>query len=400
METTSPRTLPLVFARAAGTLAALLALTEVFLDWLTTISLNVSILYSLPLVVAAVTRSRRLLWSMALFLLATTFAVYSVQIPVHTFSVRQEHFVNRTLAGVVLVLTAGLLHVGMIGLDLLEAQRRSLQAQNEELDRRRREVEALSDRRTRFLASASHDLRGPIHTISLMAEVLCRSANVSHLTVHVPDIAHRLQANAAALADLVGDVLDVARSDAVGVELHLTDFCLCDLLAAECARARALAEAKDLWLRPEVPAYPIRVRTDRVKLVRIVGNLVGNAVKFTRTGGVTVAAALDPTNTPLICVRDTGIGIAPDQVGRVFGEFVQLGNPESDPGQGCGLGLTICHRLVEALGGSIAVESQPGIGSEFTVRLPAACVVKTPEPAGDGEGPNRSGTGNGQPKGF
>jgi signal transduction histidine kinase len=378
MNTNSPRTMPTVLARAAALLAVLLAVTAVFLDWVTSITVNVSILYGLPLVVAAASRSRRLLWGVTLFLLVTTYAVYCVQIPPGAFSLREEHFVNRVLAGVALVLTAGLLHVGIIGLDLLDAQRRSLKAQNEELDSRRRAAEEVSHRKTRFLASVSHDIRSPINTISLMAEVLCRAADNPQLAIQVPDIAHRLQANALALADLVGDVLDLARFDAVEVELHLSEFSLSDLLADECARARPLAEAKNLWLKVEPPGDSVRLRSDRLKLVRIVGNLLGNAIKYTQTGGVTVTTALEPNNAALIRVRDTGVGIAPEQVGRIFDEFVQLSNPERDRSKGCGLGLAICHRLVKALGGSIAVESQPGDGSAFTVRLPSACVMETP----------------------
>jgi signal transduction histidine kinase len=378
MKTNSPRTRPAVFARVAALLAALLAVTAVLLDWVTSITVNVSILYGLPLVVVAATRSRRLLWGVALFLLVTTYAVYCVQIPTGAFSFREEHFVNRVLAGVALVLTAGLLHVGIIGLDLLDAQRRSLKAQNEELDRRRREAEEVSNRKTRFLASVSHDIRSPINTISLMAEVLCRAADNPQLAIQVPDIAHRLQTNALALADLVGDVLDIARFDAVEVEIHLSEFSLSDLLADECARARPLAEAKNLWLEVEPPEDLIRLRSDRLKLVRIVGNLLGNAIKYTQTGGVTVTATHEPNNSALIRVRDTGVGIAPEQLERIFDEFVQLSNPERDRSKGCGLGLAICHRLVKALGGRIAVESQPGDGSDFTVCLPSSCVVEMP----------------------
>ena len=166
-----------VVAPVAGVLAVLLTLAEVLIDWITEIRLNISILYGLPLVVVAATRSRRLLWALALFSLITTFAVYCVQIPPAVFSLRESYFVNRVLAAFALVLTAALLHVGMIGLDLLEAQRRSLKEQNEELERRRREAEEASSHKTRFLASVSHDIRTPLQTITLMADILCRAAD-------------------------------------------------------------------------------------------------------------------------------------------------------------------------------------------------------------------------------
>ena len=185
-----------VIAPVAGVLAVLLALAEVLIDWITLIRLNVSILYGLPLVVAAATRSRRVLWGLALFLLITIFAVYYVQIPPGVFALREEYFVNRVLAALALVLTAVLLHVGMIGLDHLETQRRSLEEQNAELERRRHEAEEASNRKAHFLASVSHDIRTPLQTITLMADILCRTADKPELTAQVPDVAHRLQANA------------------------------------------------------------------------------------------------------------------------------------------------------------------------------------------------------------
>jgi signal transduction histidine kinase len=370
-----------VAAPVASVLAALLALTEVFLDWITVISLNVSILYGLPLVVAAATRSRRLLWALALFLLVTIFAVYCVQIPRGVFSLHEPYFVNRVLAASALVLTAALLHVGMIGLDLLDAQRRSLKEQNEELERRRREAEEGSSRKTRYLASVSHDIRTPINTISLMAELLCRAADKPELASQIPDVAHRLQANALALADLVGDVLDLARFDTTQLKLQASEFSLNDLLAEESAHILPVAQAKNLWLRVEAPEVTVRLRSDRIKLARVIDNLLGNAIKFTNAGGVTVAASREPDGNAVICVSDTGVGIAPEQEEHIFDEFVQLHNSERDRNKGHGLGLAICRRLVEALGGRINLESQPGHGSRFTVRLPPSCVVDTPRGA-------------------
>jgi signal transduction histidine kinase len=367
-----------VAAPVAGVLAVLFALAEVLLDWTTVISLNVSILYGLPLVVATATRSRRLLWGLALFLLITIFAVYYVQIPRGVFSLREPYFINRVLAAFALVLTAALLHVGLIGFNLLEVQRRSLEEKNEELERRRHEAEEASSRKTRFLASVSHDIRTPLQTITLMADILCRAAEKPDLTTQIPDVAHRLQANARALAGLVGDVLDLARIDAAQGKLQTTEFPLNDLLAEEAALVRPLAEAKDLWLKVEAPEAELRLRSDRTKVARVIANLLGNAIKYTNTGGVAVAAARGPDGNAVICVSDTGVGIAPEQLEHIFEEFVQLHNSERDRSKGHGLGLAICRRLVEALGGGITLESQPGHGSRFTVRLPPSCVVDPP----------------------
>jgi signal transduction histidine kinase len=121
------------------------------------------------------------------------------------------------------------------------------------------------------------------------------------------------------------------------------------------------------------------VRVDRIKLSRVVGNLVGNAIKFTSQGEVRIEAGAERDGslgmTPFISVRDTGIGIEPEYQQNIFDEFVQLHNRERDRNKGTGLGLTICKRLVDAMGGILELESIPGKGSAFTVKLPPATVV-------------------------
>lgn len=367
-----------VTAPVAGALAVLLALAEVVLDWVTQIRLNVAILYGLPLVVAAGTRSRWLLWSLTLALLITIFAVYWAQIPPGEFSLHEQYFLNRVLAALALVVTAALLHVSMTGLDLLDAQRRTLQEQNEELDRRRREAEEASRRKARLLTSVSHDIRTPLQAITMMADVLIEAADKPSLTAQVPDLANRLQSNARALADLVGDVLDLARFDATQDGLQSVEFSLNDLIGDQAAHIRPLAEAKGLWVRIELPAMKLHLQTDRTKLIRIVGNLLGNAIKFTNSGGVTIAATREADGTVTISVADTGEGIASGQLEHIFDEFVQLPNSATDGVKGHGLGLAICRRLANTLGGRISVESEPGHGSQFIVRLPATCVANPP----------------------
>jgi signal transduction histidine kinase len=110
----------------------------------------------------------------------------------------------------------------------------------------------------------------------------------------------------------------------------------------------------------------------------VLSNLVGNAIKFTQTGTVTAMGARSPGGEALIAVRDTGIGIAPEQLDQVFDEFAQVHKTGGERNKGWGLGLAICRRLVNALGGSISVESALAQGSVFTVRLPSNCVVAGP----------------------
>ena len=114
----------------------------------------------------------------------------------------------------------------------------------------------------------------------------------------------------------------------------MSEFSLNDLLDRESALALPLAQMKDLRLEVEAPVDPLWLRTDRVKLARIIGNLLGNAIKYTDEGGVTVGAALAPDRAALIRVCDTGVGIAAEELGPIFDEFVQLRNPGRDPGPG------------------------------------------------------------------
>lgn len=380
----------------AGSLAIILALVLVAIDWFTWIELNESIVYSLPLVVAGAARRRRLLWLLVLFLASMTFVVYAMQIPPGVFSWREPFFVNRVLAVVTMVLMTGVLHVWTLAVDAMDEQRRQLQEQNiqlesanqellvckdqitqqnEELDRRRQIAEDASDRKTRLLASVSHDIRSPANAISVTTELLRRIADNPALSAEVPGLARRLQANAASLADLASDLLDISSLDARGVSLHESKFSLNDLLLEECLRLLSVAQAKQLRLESELPKPAVWLLADRVKLSRVVGNLVTNAIKFTETGSVTVSASLTPEQGLAIRVRDTGVGIAPEDLERIFDEFAQLRNPHHDNKKGWGLGLAICRRLVGAMGGKIEVESQPNRGSVFTVWLQESCVV-------------------------
>jgi len=243
-----------------------------------------------------------------------------------------------------------------------------------ELDARRREAEEASVRKTRFLAAVSHDIRTPANAISLLAELIRRTAANPALASEVPDLAAEMHSSAMALVNLLGDVLDVARFDSGRIELQESDVSLGELLAEEYRRFQPVAREKGLCLEFAPPAVPVRVRADRIKLSRVVGNLLGNAIKFTQRGSVRLEAGLDGSGWADVRVTDTGVGIAPEHQQTIFDEFFQLGNPERDRNKGTGLGLAICKRLVDAMGGRISVDSKPGEGSTFTVSLPPAGV--------------------------
>jgi signal transduction histidine kinase len=346
----------------AGTLAVLVAVLEAAVDWTTWVELDVSAVYGIPLVLAAVARNRRLLWALAACLLLMTFAAYVAQIGPGVFSPGEPYFVNRVLSAAALTLSAGLCHVWIVAAHRLAALRRV--------------AEEASGRKTQLLASVSHDIRSPLSTIDLIADLILRSANNPALAAQLPDLVRRLRRNTLSLADLVSALVDISALDAGRISVRNSEFSLNELLLEARERLLPLAEAKHLHLLVEAPEAPLWLRTDKVKLDRVLSNLVGNAMKFTETGGVALSARLTPDGAPLIRVADTGVGMSRESLDRIFDEYGQLGNPERDSNKGWGLGLAICRRLVGVIGGSITVESEPERGTTFSVNLPAGCVVK------------------------
>jgi signal transduction histidine kinase len=386
--------LNLVHRRAlpiAGILAVSLAAVEVTVDWLTWIEFNEAIVYTLPLILAAAARNRKLLWSLSAVLTLTTFAVYYVQIPAGVFSIREPYFVDRVLAAVTLLTTAALLHALTLAMDSIERKNSQLSSandellqlrdeimrQNDELNARRREAEEASTRKSRMMASVSHDIRSPLNAINLMAQVLKSSAADPGHQPDVSRMAERLQANVHSVSDLVADVLDISTIDSGRVDLNETSFDLMDLLVEECQILEPLAESRGLYLTVKPLETNIRVFTDRIKLARLIANLVTNSVKFTDNGGVALSAEAADAGEILISVCDTGRGISPEHQSQIFDEFTQV--RPTDARVGWGLGLAICRRLAAAMGGSISVQSELGKGSTFSVHLPASCVEREAE---------------------
>ena len=267
-----------------------------------------------------------------------------------------------------------------------------------ELETRRREAEEASVRKTRFLAAASHDIRTPANAISLLAELLKRTADSPSMAAEIPQLAEELRQSATSLVTLVSNVLDVTRFDTDKLELHETEFPLARLLEEEARQVLPLAQAKGLALEVVPADQTLWLRADRIKLGRVLGNLLGNAIKFTDRGQIRLATRRGGTNERggrgaaasgegngevdrqggiSISVTDTGIGITPENQAHIFDEFWQLSDPQRS--KGSGLGLSISKRLIEAMGGTISVRSDMGKGSTFTVTLPVSSVVPRPE---------------------
>jgi signal transduction histidine kinase/CheY-like chemotaxis protein len=234
-----------------------------------------------------------------------------------------------------------------------------------ELAQRREEAERANAAKTRFLAAASHDLRQPMHAIGLMVGLLRQRAVETEQRV----LADRTHAAVRSMETLFGSLLDVSKLDAGAVVPQRSDLALQDLLDRVQRAYTPLAAAKGLELR--VRPTPWAVHSDPALLERILGNLVSNAIRYTRSGGVLVAVRQRGATGVQLQVTDSGIGIAPGQMEMVFEEFVRLGE-QGGGEEGLGLGLSIVRRTAALLGHTVGLRSHPGQGSTFTVQLPLA----------------------------
>jgi signal transduction histidine kinase/ActR/RegA family two-component response regulator len=363
------------------------------LDFFSNAGLVVPVLYVVPLVLVIGQHSRRLIWATALLCVVLNFAVYLTQREDLLIDLGSVASLNRVLAAVAVVVMAAICHVLVTYQDAVGEQHRRLGERTASLERanlqlaareeeivhqlelRRREATEASVRKTRFLAAISHDIRTPVNAIRLLSELMRRTAANPAQAGDMPELAEKLEANVISLSDLINDLLDVARFDQGKLELRETEFSLDEAISDKCRQLAPLAEEKGLKLLIEPPETPIALRADRIKLARILGNLIGNAIKFTEAGRVRVSSALFDDLRVAIHVADTGVGIATEHLPHIFDEFIQLRNPERDRSKGSGLGLAICKRLTKAMGGTIGVESEPGRGTTITVTLPTRCVL-------------------------
>ncbi len=229
----------------------------------------------------------------------------------------------------------------------------------------------------RFIADASHELKTPLTVMRAGVERALTDPRTPAETLAALDEA--LQ-EVRRMTELVDALLTLARVDEGRMELHTTPVELGDLLGEVFETAQILGEQAGLEVTVEAPGEPVMVQADRPRMRQLILNLVSNAVKYTPASGRVWLALTAAPATATISVRDSGIGIAPGDVDRVFDRFWRADAARSRTGErpGFGLGLSICKWIAEAHGGSIAVTSRPGRGSTFTVTLPR---VATPQPA-------------------
>jgi signal transduction histidine kinase/DNA-binding NarL/FixJ family response regulator len=263
----------------------------------------------------------------------------------------------------------------------------------------RDEAQAANQAKSVFLANMSHELRTPLNAILGFSNLMMRDdANLSEAHRKDLEIVNRSGEH---LLSLIDDVLDMSKIDAGRTEVAHTDVDLRELMRGVSDMIRMRAEEKGLQLVcRQSRGCPNRVRTDGAKLRQVLVNLVGNAVKYTNQGSVTLRLDTDETDCPrhLLLrfeVEDTGIGIAHEDQELVFEPFVQLAKETTQTGTG--LGLAITKKFVELMGGTIWVESKPGQGSLFRVHVPVERAVEPKDLVPEGAERSVIGLAPGQP---
>ncbi len=257
----------------------------------------------------------------------------------------------------------------------------------------RQASEAANAAKSQFLAAMSHELRTPLNAILGYSEMLQEDAAEKGDASLIPDLA-KIHAAGTHLLTLINDVLDLSKIEAGKMELYLETFDVHPLLETVMTTVRPLIARNANQLELDLPESLGVMVADATRLRQVLLNLLSNASKFTDHGTITLSARR-VGGEMVFAVRDTGIGMTAEQLGRLFQAFAQAEVTTASKYGGTGLGLAISRKFCEMMGGSVGVESEPGKGTTFTVRLPAggAADVQPAEPvsAGPGEAPDSSG---------
>lgn len=262
-----------------------------------------------------------------------------------------------------------------------EADLRASQARQAESLAAQRAAEVSNQLKSDFLAMISHEVRTPLGGVIGMLRSALKEAGLADGTRNKLRLS---LSNAEVLLQIINDILDFSRLEAGKMPLEILDFDLGGMLHEVTGPLADRADAKGIALIAEVaPTLPVWWRGDPTRLRQVVVNLVGNGIKFTEHGEVRVSIEEDAGQGIVLTVRDTGIGIEPDVLGRLFQKFEQADSATARKYGGAGLGLAICKNIVAVMGGRIEASSTPGVGSVFRVHLPLMRGAPLPAPAAE-----------------
>lgn len=249
-----------------------------------------------------------------------------------------------------------------VNLDVTDDVRRA-----EELENQRAEADRANEAKSQFIANMSHEIRTPLNGVMGMAQLLMRTQLDETQTRHVGT----LKTSGQALLDLIEDILDISKIEAGMVDVDREDFDVTQMVTSVSDMVSSLARGKGLdvstAIDPEVITW---VSGDKKAIRQVLINIVGNAVKFTEEGSVSIAVRPFGDDQVEFAVTDTGPGIPADQLDRIFDRFAQVDNSKTRKHGGTGLGLAICRELIQLNGGEVGVDSEYGQGTTFWFRLP------------------------------
>ncbi|HEX6835518.1 MAG TPA: response regulator [Polyangia bacterium] len=260
------------------------------------------------------------------------------------------------------------LELATLNRELLESNR-GVMALYGELDEKADSLRRTSEVKSRVVSNVSHEFRTPLNSILGLTRLLLARTD-GPLTPEQEKQLGFILRSATELSELINDLLDLSKMEAGKIRLHASKFAVSDLFSALRGMSRPLQTRPEVELVfADTPADLPLLHTDEGKISQVLRNLISNALKFTERGEVRVSAAYVGGEL-VFTVRDTGVGIAPDDHERVFEEFTQLENPLQKAVKGTGLGLSLSRKLAELLAGALTVESALGAGAAFHLRVP------------------------------
>jgi len=262
----------------------------------------------------------------------------------------------------------------------LEETNKGVVALYSELDDKAAQLRDANELKSRFLSYMSHEFRTPLTSMTSIANILLSRLD-GPLTAEQTKQVEFMRTSARELTEMVNDLLDLAKVEAGRITISPEWFEMVDLFAALRGMFKPIAAAGNVSLVFDEPEHEIKLYTDDKKLSQILRNFISNALKFTPEGEVRVTARLVDDEHVEFAVTDTGIGIAPEHIANLFADFVQLDVRLQKRLRGTGLGLSLARKFAQLLGGTVAVESEVGKGSRFSVRLPIKIADPVP-PAG------------------
>lgn len=255
----------------------------------------------------------------------------------------------------------------------LEDTNRGVVALYAELDEKAGHLRRADEMKSRFLSNMSHEFRTPVGSIRALAQLLLDRVD-GELSDEQEKQVRFIQSAAVDLAELVNDLLDLAKIEAGKIEVKPNVFVVAEMFSALRGMLRPLLATESLDLVFESPETLEALYADEGKISQILRNFISNALKFTERGSIRVCAKIEAGGACIrFSVSDTGIGIAPSDQQIIFEEFSQLENSLQQNVKGTGLGLPLCRKLAGLLGGYVEVQSAPGTGSVFSLVLPFSC---------------------------